>query len=75
MGRTKNDAIKENGAKKKTANNKGARAQAQKIAERAKAQDTKNGNFQIQRMSSKREDPVRIQRLLQPLNPLPMMVL
>lgn len=40
MGRTKRDALKENGAKKKTANNKGARAQAQKIAERAKAQDT-----------------------------------
>ena len=40
MGRSKTDAIKENGAKKKAANNKGARAQAQKIAERAKAQDT-----------------------------------
>ena len=41
MGRSKTDAIKENGAKKKTANNKGARAQAQKVAERAKAQDTR----------------------------------
>ena len=41
MGRTKRDALKENGAKKKTANNKGARAQAQKIAERVKAQDTR----------------------------------
>jgi hypothetical protein len=41
MGRSKTDAIKENGAKKKAANNKGARAQAQKIAERAKAQDTR----------------------------------
>ena len=40
MGRTKIDAIKENGAKKKTANNKGARAHAHKVAERVKEQDT-----------------------------------
>ena len=40
MGRTKRDALKENGAKKKTANNKGARAHAQKVAERVKEQDT-----------------------------------
>ena len=74
MGRTKSDAQKESGAKKKSAKSKGALAQAQKIAERAKAKDTKKGSFQIQRMSSKREDPVRIQSL-QPLNPPPTMVM
>ena len=40
MGRTKRDALKENGAKKKTANNKGARAHSHKVAERVKEQDT-----------------------------------
>ena len=36
MGRTKNDAIKESGAKKKAPKSKGVHAQARKMAERAK---------------------------------------
>jgi hypothetical protein len=41
MGRTKSDAQKESGAKKKPTKSKGARAQAKTIAERAKAEDTR----------------------------------
>ena len=44
MGRTKSDAQKESGAKKKPTKSKGARKQAKTIAERAKAHDTKKRN-------------------------------
>ncbi len=40
MGRTKNDAIKERGASKKAPKRKGLHAQAEKMAERAKAHNT-----------------------------------
>jgi hypothetical protein len=41
MGRTKSDAIKERGANKKAPKRKGVHAQAQKMAKRAKAKETK----------------------------------